>query len=64
MDIKRWCIAYNLYFYLKISAIILSQKSPSLWANEEQVVEVVTNLIRLSVFGYCLHSGRLHFWSR
>ena len=55
---------YNLYFYDKISAIILSQKSPSFWAKEEQVVTVVTNLNRLSVFGYYLRSGRTHFWSR
>jgi hypothetical protein len=55
---------YNLYFYDKISAIILSQKSPSFWVDGEQVVSVVTNLIRFSVFGYCLRSASSHFWSR
>jgi hypothetical protein len=55
---------YNKYLKLKISAIILSQKSPSILANEEQVVGVATNLSRTSVFGDRMVSKRKRFGSR
>ena len=42
----------------------MSQKSPSLWANEEQVVGVATNLSRISVVADRMVSKRKRFGSR
>lgn len=47
-----------------MSAIIMSQNSPSFLENEEQVVIVRRNLIHLSVPRHRLRSGRAHVRSR
>jgi len=50
-------------FYDKISAIILSQKSPSFWVKEEQVVIVGTNPRQLELCYFRFNGGgqsRLH----
>ena len=48
---------FKLCFYEKISAIILSQNSPSFWAKEEQVVIVGINSMRLELCYFRFNSG-------
>ena len=48
---------FKLCFYEKISAIILSQNSPSFWAKEEQVVFVGMNSRQLELCFCRLNGG-------